>query len=56
MTLSGKTIKVLEEDNGDGGIEWDLKDENGQLVSSGIYLFLASGNGEEKLGKFAIVR
>ena len=56
MTLSGYTIKTLEEFDGDGGVEWDLRDQNGNPVSSGIYLFLATGNGDEKLGKFAVLR
>ena len=56
ITLDGRTIKTLKEYNGDGGVEWDLRDENGNLVSSGVYFFLATGNGHEKLGKFAILR
>lgn len=60
--LTGRYIKTVEETDGNGGVEWDLRDNNGKEVSSGIYLFRATGiNSEnievkEKIGKFAVIK
>ncbi len=65
-TLSGDLVRKIEhsatsEDGifGDvGGMEaWDLMSSNNQLIASGIYLYhISTPDGEEKVGKFAIVR
>ena len=56
MTLEGITIRTIIENDGNGGVEWDLKDNAGALVPSGIYLYQVHGNGQRKTGKLAIVR
>ncbi|MEO8209867.1 MAG: S8 family serine peptidase [bacterium] len=60
--LSGKFLINVQESNGNGGVEWDLKDGGGNQISTGIYFYRANGKNssgqdvEEKIGKFAIVR
>ncbi|CAN5520639.1 hypothetical protein BH10BAC5_BH10BAC5_22950 [soil metagenome] len=60
--LTGKYIRTIEETEGFGGIEWDLKDLNGNSVPTGIYIYMAKGknsNGQDvadKTGKFMIIR
>ncbi len=56
LNLNGRLIKTLQETNGDGGLEWDLCDENGNHIVSGIYLYLIKNEQQEKIGKFAIIR
>ncbi|MEE4311804.1 MAG: S8 family serine peptidase [candidate division KSB1 bacterium] len=56
MTLEGIVIRTIFENDGNGGVEWDLKDNTGTLVPSGIYLYQVQGNGQRKTGKLAIVR
>ncbi len=62
FSMNGKMIKTLRETDGNGGIDWDLKDESGNLVSSGVYIYRAKAmndNGDEietKLDKFAVIR
>jgi len=57
MTASGEVLRTLKETDGNGGVEWDLTDERGHRVGSGIYLYLATNDrGERKVGKFAVVR
>lgn len=62
FNLDGKQIADLEENNGDGGVDFNLTDINGKPLSSGIYIyrivqFDSSGNEvEERIGKFAVVR
>ncbi|MDT8324401.1 MAG: FG-GAP-like repeat-containing protein, partial [Bacteroidota bacterium] len=61
-TLSGLFVAEVAEDDGNGGVEWDLRDEHGRLVPSGVYVYRAAGSnsaGEEVdpvLAKFAIIR
>jgi subtilisin family serine protease len=62
LNLEGKQLASLEEKDGNGGVEFNLKDQNGNELNSGIYLFRIvrldeNGNeAEEKLGKFAVVK
>ena len=62
FSLSGKLINQIEETNGDGGLDYNLKDESGNLLPSGIYIFRvvrlddSNNDVEEKLGKFAVIR
>lgn len=60
--LTGKFLINIKESNGNGGIEWDLKDKDGNKVTTGIYIYRATGKNssgqdvKEKIGKFAIIR
>jgi subtilisin family serine protease len=61
-TLSGLFIAEVKEADGNGGVSWDCRDDRGDKVPAGVYLFRASGTNaqggevEAKLGKFAIIR
>jgi hypothetical protein len=61
FTLSGIKVREIEENNGTGGVDYDLRDTNNLLLGSGIYIYrivrLDNSNNEveEKIGKFAIV-
>lgn len=61
-TVDGTKIGEIEESDGNGGVTFDLKDLNGNTLSSGIYIYRivmtdASNNEqEEKLGKFAVIK
>ena len=60
--LTGKFLITLKETNGNGGVEWDLKDESGNQVNTGIYIYKATGKNSsgievgEKTGKFAVIK
>ncbi len=60
--LSGQFLINIKETNGNGGVEWNLKDKNGNKVPTGIYIFRATGKNssgqdvEEKIGKFAVIK
>ncbi len=62
FNLNGKQLYNLEESNGDGGADFNLKDISGNTLNSGVYIFRIvrldnSGNEvEEKVGKFAVIR
>ncbi|MBR9976701.1 MAG: S8 family serine peptidase [Bacteroidetes bacterium] len=61
-TLSGLFIAEVAESDGNGGVEWDTRNEHGTHIPAGVYLFHATGSNAEgkeveaKLGKFAIIR
>ena len=40
----------------DGNAWWDLRTENNQEIAPGLYVFHVKGAGEEKIGKFAVIR
>jgi hypothetical protein len=60
--LTGKFIVTVTETDGNGGVEWNLRNTNGEMISTGIYIYIATGKNssgqevEEKTGKFAVVR
>ncbi len=60
--ISGKRIFELEENDGNGGVDYNLLDENGVPLSSGIYFYRVvrlddlNNEVEEKLGKFAVLK
>ncbi|MBK8946463.1 MAG: S8 family serine peptidase [Ignavibacteriae bacterium] len=61
-SLDGIFVKKLVENDGNGGISWNLINENNIKISSGIYIFkviskdFEGKNIQEKLGKFAVIR
>ncbi len=60
--LNGMRINELNENDGNGGVDFDMKDESGNELGSGIYIYrivrLDDSNNEveEKIGKFAVIR
>jgi len=61
-TLDGKQLFNLEENNGDGGVDFNLKDDEGNTLNTGIYIYrivrldILNNEVEEKIGKFAVIR
>jgi Subtilase family/FG-GAP-like repeat len=61
FNINGIRINNLEENNGDGGVDYNLKDMSGKKLSSGVYIFRIvrldkNGNElEKKIGKFAVI-
>ncbi len=54
-TSDGSLLRTLIDQEGDGGAEWDGRNENGETVGSGIYLYIVEDNGDIRRGKFAVV-
>jgi len=61
-SIDGIMINVFEETDGNGGVDYSLIDLSGNKISTGIYFYRIvqldemRNEGEEKLGKFAVVR
>ena len=58
FTVTGELVKVLDHNNQfDGNEWWDLRSANNQEIAPGLYIYhVESNNGEEKIGKFAVIR
>jgi hypothetical protein len=60
--LTGKFISKVDELTSNGGADWDLKNQDGNFIPSGIYIFRATGKDsrgidvKEKVGKFAVIK
>ena len=57
-TLSGELVKRIDKSgNMDiDSIGWDLKNDNGSAVASGLYIYLINGEGSSKKGKLVLIR
>jgi len=61
-TIDGTKITELEETDGNGGIDFNLKDDSGNTLGTGIYFYRivmldeSNNETEEKLGKFAVIK
>ena len=53
---AGSLVCRLAERDGDGGVEWDGRNQDGQLVGSGVYLYRIASSQEARLGKLAVLR
>jgi hypothetical protein len=54
-SLSGKLVKTLSENSGE--IDWDGKNERGNYVMPGLYIYvLKDNNGNKKIGKIAAMK
>ncbi|MCP5064575.1 MAG: T9SS type A sorting domain-containing protein, partial [Ignavibacteriae bacterium] len=62
FNLSGAFIVKINEEDANGGASWDLRNENGEEISSGVYIYKiiaidSQGDSlQEVIGKFAVVR
>ncbi len=57
LSLSGILVKkIMVADNLAGGVSWDLRNERGEPVGSGVYLYYIKNGDETKWGKLAVVR
>ena len=62
FTIDGIFVQKVVEDDGNGGVDWNLMDVNNQKVSSGIYFYKAISYDnldrklKEKIGKFAVIK
>jgi hypothetical protein len=58
FTIAGDLVRELEKkDPTSGELDWDLKNQQGEVVASGIYMYhVLSSQGYESKGHFVIVR
>ncbi|MEA3307233.1 MAG: T9SS type A sorting domain-containing protein [Elusimicrobiota bacterium] len=55
-SLSGILIKTIYKSDGNDFIDWDVKNNRGEAVFSGVYFYLVKDAFETKTGKLMIIR
>jgi len=55
-SVSGELVKTIQETDGDGQKTWDVKNESGEGLRSGLYLYVISSSADTKKGKLVVVR
>ena len=55
-TVSGELVKTIYETDGNDKVYWDGRNEEGNLVVTGIYLFLATNPKEKSVGRFMVIK
>jgi len=52
-TISGELVRTL---SGTQTLRWDMRNDGGQNVASGIYLYLLTAGSSHKTGKVVVIR
>ncbi len=55
-SASGQLVQQLREEDSNGGVAWNLCNQQGRKVNSGVYIYIARFQGEKKTGKFVILK
>ncbi len=55
-SVSGELVKTIQETDGDGQKTWDVKNESGEGLRSGLYLYVISSSADTKKGKLVVIR
>ena len=56
LTINGQLIRTFKKERNSSKLIWGLKNDRGEVVSSGIYIFSASNSDGVQLGKLAVVK
>ncbi len=56
FTLSGNLVKTISESSGTGMNTWDVKNEAGQVLQSGLYFYVIKSPSDVKTGKLVIIK
>lgn len=53
FTISGELVRTL---SGSQSVQWDIRNQRGQFVASGVYLYLLTADNQQKTGKVVVIR
>jgi hypothetical protein len=56
FTAAGGRVRSLREEDGDGRLPWDGRDDSGRLVPPGVYFYFIRSATDKKSGKLMVVR
>ncbi len=54
--LLGNLVDIIHHDSPTGSEFWDMTTRSGESISSGLYVYRITADGEEKIGKFAVLK
>ncbi|UCF64139.1 MAG: S8 family serine peptidase [bacterium] len=55
-TANGELVEQMKNENSAGGMVWELNNQSGRRILNGVYLYVASYQGQQKTGKFVVLR
>jgi|GEM_PF-3455962 len=55
-TLNGELVRTIEHTSGKTSYSWDVTNDRGDRLGSGVYLYLIDSNRSKKKGKLIIIR
>jgi len=55
-SVQGALVVERHLDDGENSFAWNLKNDSGTDVASGVYIYLISSGGDETSGKIAVIR
>jgi hypothetical protein len=55
-TAKGELVREATLTNADTQFRWDLKNDSGREVASGVYVYRVGEGGDKKTGKVAVIR
>jgi len=55
-SAAGDLIRSLDHDGAQDAENWDLRNQNGQAVASGVYIYFVRSGAQETDGRFVIIR
>ncbi len=56
-TVDGRLLTTIQDDSGKGFYDWDLKDDAGEYLDSGVYIcHLSNDEGQKRILKIVIIR
>ena len=55
-TISGELVRTIEKNSNIDSEPWDLKNQSGRQVASGLYIYYNQGGGTSKKGRLVVVR
>jgi len=55
-TLNGELVRTIEHTSGETSHSWDVTNDRGDRLGSGVYLYLIKNNKNKKKGKLIIIR
>ena len=59
FNIAAELVKTIDYDGQNGQVAWDARNENGQKVASGIYIYIAvnpDNTSQKTKGKFAVIK
>lgn len=56
LSARGRRVRTLRKSNGDGDLFWDLRNNSGDMVASGVYIYQLVSNKGGRFGKLAVLR
>ncbi|MBN2057849.1 MAG: Ig-like domain-containing protein [Candidatus Saganbacteria bacterium] len=56
FTLRGDLVKTINETDGDGVASWNVQNDSGEALASGLYLYVVKSGNDIKRGKLLVIK